>query len=400
MRRSLASRKPGRTPGTGGALSEPSRWQREPFRLFFPLGVLLGWLGVGHWLLYALGATTTYSCLGHGLAQVEGFLPAFALGFLLTALPRRTQGAPPSPALISACALGVTVAAAAAVTEHEAVGQVAFIAVIVLLVAFAARRFATRASGRRPPANFVLIPIGLLHGLAGAALILVATLGEGVAWTLGLGRLFVQQGLFLCLVVGVAGLLVPLMSGAPPPPDLDASPEERRRALGWALLGAAVFTTFLLERAGWEHLGPLARAAVIAYGLGWRGPQRLLTGPGLNRRLMWLALRLTPLGIALAGLVPDYRVPALHVTFIGGFGLMAFAVASHVAYSHLGLERLRDGLPAGVVLVGTGIVLAMLSRVAADWSAMYFAHIGWAAAAWIAGTAAWLALLGPRLLGK
>ena len=217
MRRSLASRNPGRTPGTRGALSEPSRWQREPFRLFFPLGVLLGWLGVGHWLLYALGATTTYSCLGHGLAQVEGFLPAFALGFLLTALPRRTQGAPPSPALISACALGVTVAAAAAVTEHEAVAQVAFIAVIVLLVAFAARRFATRASGRRPPANFVLIPIGLLHGLAGAVLILVATLGEGVAWTLGLGRLFVQQGLFLCLVVGVAGLLVPLMSGAPPP---------------------------------------------------------------------------------------------------------------------------------------------------------------------------------------
>jgi uncharacterized protein involved in response to NO len=378
--------------------TEPSRWQREPFRLFFPLGVLLGWLGVGHWLLYVLGATGTYSCLGHALTQVEGFLPAFALGFLLTALPRRAQGPLPSTGLIVASALGVTVAAAAAVTDHEAVAQVAFVAVILLLVAFAVRRFAMHAAGRRPPANFVLIPIGLLHGLAGAILIVVGTLDDAPAWTLGLGRLFVQQGVFLCLVMGVAGLLVPLMSGAPPPPDLDVSPLERRRALGWALLGAGVFATFLLERAGSEHLGPLARAMLVARGIGWRGPQRLLTRPGINRRFTWLALRLTPLGVALAGLFPDYRVPALHVTFIGGFGLMAFAVASHVAYGHLGLEPLRDGRPAAVVLAGAGIVLAMLSRVAADWSALYFVHIGWAAAAWIAGTGAWLALLGPRLL--
>ena len=81
---------------------------------------------------------------------------------------------------------------------------------------------------------------------------------------------------------------------------------------------------------------------------------------------MWLALRLTPLGIALAALWPEYRIPALHVTFIGGFGLMAFAVASHVAYGHLGLESLRDGRPAAVVLAGGGIVLAMLARLAAD----------------------------------
>jgi hypothetical protein len=26
-------------------------WRREPFRIFFPLGVVLAWLGIGHWLL-------------------------------------------------------------------------------------------------------------------------------------------------------------------------------------------------------------------------------------------------------------------------------------------------------------------------------------------------------------
>jgi uncharacterized protein involved in response to NO len=378
------------------SLNEPSRWRREPFRIFFPLGVLLGGLGVGHWLLYTVGLTEGYSCLGHGLAQVEGFLPAFALGFLLTALPRRTQSAPPSAMMLFSSALGVTVAAAAAVTGHEALAQLAFIAVVVLLVAFAARRFAASGSGgRRPPASFVLLPIGLLHGLAGATLVLIAR-----SWGHGLGRLLVEQGLFSCLVVGVAGLLVPLMSGAPPPPDLDRSPRERWRALGWALLGAGIFASLILEQAGWERLGPLGRAALVAWGLGWRMPQRLLAGPGTNRRLMWLALRLTPLGIALSGLLPDYRVPALHVTFIGGFGLMAFAVASHVTYGHLGLEARRDGSPPAVVLAGSGIALALLARVTADWSATYFAHVGAAAVAWLAGTGAWLLLLGPSLLGS
>lgn len=376
-------------------MSDVSRVRREPFRVFFPLGVVLGMLGIGHWLLYAAGVSDEYSCLGHGLAQVEGFLPAFALGFLLTALPRRTRSAPPSGALVTLTALGVTVAAGALVSGREALGQVAFIAVMLALAAFTGSRFSAHAAGRRPPASFVLLPVGLLSGLTGAALLLIATPG----WARGLGRLLVTQGMFSCVVVGVAGLLVPLMAGAAPPPDLDGSAGARRRAVGWGLLGVGVIASAVAEQAGWRQLGPVARGGLVAWGLGWTLPQRLLARPGLHRRLMWLALRLTPLGMLSSGLAPDYRVPALHVTFIGGFGLMAFAVASHVAYGHLGLAAERDGWPAPVVLAGAGIMVALLARVAADWSASYFAHIGWAAGAWLVGTGAWLALLGPRLLG-
>jgi len=44
------------------------------------------------------------------------------------------------------------------------------------------------------------------------------------------------------------------------------------------------------------------------------------------------------------------------------------------------------------------IILAMLGRVAADWSATYFEHLGAAAAAWLIGSAAWLLYLAPRLV--
>ena len=50
--------------------SRAVRWRTEPFRPFFPLGVVLGWVGIGHWLLYTTGVTATYSCqLGYSFKK-------------------------------------------------------------------------------------------------------------------------------------------------------------------------------------------------------------------------------------------------------------------------------------------------------------------------------------------
>jgi hypothetical protein len=140
---------------------------------------------------------------------------------------------------------------------------------------------------------------------------------------------------------------------------------------------------------------------VVAVGLGagagtWRPPGR----PGLHRRLVWLATWLMPVGLAAAGLFPSYRVPALHILFIGGFSLLAFGVATHVALGHLGLEEASRGRPRPVVVLAVAFLLAMLARVAADASQTYFEHLGAAAAVWIVGSAVWLAFLGPKLLAR
>ena len=96
--------------------AETVRWRREPFRPFFPLGIVLGWVGIGHWVLYATGLTSTYSCMLHGLVQTQAFLMAFAVGFLTTALPRRTQADPPSSTelWVAAAALATTTVGATA----------------------------------------------------------------------------------------------------------------------------------------------------------------------------------------------------------------------------------------------------------------------------------------------
>ena len=382
-------------------MTAAGRWRVEPFRVFFPLGVVLAWIGIGHWLLYALGVTGTYSCLLHGLVQMQAFMMAFAFGFLWTAVPRRTGTPPPTVAEMVAAVGGLLATAGGAVAERWTVSEPAYVGLVLLLLVFALRRFVAGGARRRPPAAFVLIPLGALHGLVGAALVLAPTVSRAPPGLMALGRLLVEQGVFLCFVMGVGGLVLPLIGGAPPPRDLDASPRERWKAVGFAGAGVAVFASLVLEYAGFERAGPLVRAGVvtaaITLGAGaWRGPGK----PGLHRRLVWLAIWLMPVGLAASGLWPAYRVPALHVLFIGGFSLLAFAIATHVTLAHLGPEALALGRPPAVVALGVTFVLAMFARVAADASHTYFAHLGWAAATWIVGSAIWLAFVGPRLVGR
>ena len=118
-----------------------SLWRREPFRIFFPLGVLLAWIGVSHWLLYATGVAATYSCRFHGLVQMQAFMMAFAIGFLLTALPRRTQTPPVARMEMVALVAALVVMAGAAIAEHWVIAETAYAALFALLIEFALRRF-------------------------------------------------------------------------------------------------------------------------------------------------------------------------------------------------------------------------------------------------------------------
>ena len=373
-------------------------WQREPFRIFFPLGIALAWIGIGHWLAYAAGWIGTYSCAAHGLAQIQGFLLAFALGFLLTAIPRRTASAPASRAGIVAAALALVVSTAAAFLERWWLAEGATLAVLVGVVVFARARFVAGGGGRRPPAAFVLLPLGFVCAMAGAVLLAWAVTPTAHA----LGRLLVTQGTFLCLVMGAGALVLPLMAGAMPPPDLGTSPRVARAAAAYLAAGLAVVGTLVAESLGSDRVAPVVRGLVVAatlvLGAGLRSP---LAVAGTNRRVARLAAWLVPAGPVLAGLVPDYRVPALHVTFIGGFGLLALSVGTHVTASHCeGLPALRDGRSTFVRVIAGSVLLVAAGRVIADATGSYFEHLAAAATLWIAATAVWLVRLSPAWMGR
>jgi uncharacterized protein involved in response to NO len=387
----------------------PPRWEtlrpllrREPYRIFFPLGALLGAAGVGHWLLYVTGVQARYSGQGHAFVQVQAFLLAFACGFLLTMIPRRTGTASASWPGIAGLAAALVVVTAAALLEAWIVAEAAFLAAILGLVAFAGRRLGAGMGGPAPPDAFVLIPIGLAHGLVGAVLI-VGARSLPVTWGMSAGRGMVQEGLFTCLVLGVGHVLLPALTGR------QGSPEHRPHGrLRHALLGLAILASFpvqqlVAQRWGADagvRLGHGLRAALVVLDMttcvaAWRLPR----APGLHRRFAWIAFWMVPLGTALAALVPSHRVSMQHVTFIGGFSLLSFVVATHVIASHGGHVEVLSGRPWPVAAFGVLFLVAMSTRVTADLAPdAYWVHVGGAAGAWLLALAAWLAYLLPKVL--
>ncbi|MFN7953209.1 MAG: NnrS family protein [bacterium] len=377
-----------------------SVWQTEPFRIFFPLGVGIAWVGLSQWVFFPFGWPKAYACDLHGFIQMQAFTMAFAFGFLFTALPRRTQSAPPSRAELSATTALLVLVTLAGLFAQRVAMMLGYFALFALLTRFALMRLLGSAARRRPPAAFALVPIAALQGLIGPLLVIAGPRVNMLPWLYPLGRLFIEQGVFLCLIVGIGGLVLPLVGGWPPPADLGSSPRESRRALLFAAAGLVIVGSEIAEALGAFRAGPIVRGLVVALGLAlgggaWRAPKK----SGLHRRLVWLAMWLTPLGVLLSGLLPGLRVASLHVLFIGGYSLMCLAVATHVSYAHLpGLESLMLTSHRAVKWMGGLVIVALLGRTAADVSHTYYQHLSSAAAAWIIGSAVWLGFLGPKLI--
>jgi hypothetical protein len=79
------------------------------------------------------------------------------------------------------------------------------------------------------------------HG--GAVLVAWGGTLDGPTGALVLGRLLVTQGTFFCLVMGAGALVLPLMGGATPPPDLGTSPRVAHAAAAYLAAGLAVVAT-------------------------------------------------------------------------------------------------------------------------------------------------------------
>src|SRR5215467_611649 len=67
---------------------------KEPFRVFFPEGVLAGILGVSLWPLYVFKAIAMYPGEAHSRIMAYGLFGGFIVGFLGTAMPRLLSAPP------------------------------------------------------------------------------------------------------------------------------------------------------------------------------------------------------------------------------------------------------------------------------------------------------------------
>lgn len=372
--------------------------QREPFRLFFPLGVGLAWAGVGHWLLHALGVLPDFKPVFHAMTQIQGFLSCFAIGFLFTMIPRRTETEPPSPLHLACAAVGPCLTTVAAWADRWIVAQMGWLLTAGTLLTFLIARLRAAKNRRRPPNSFVWLPVAMLMGLGGAVL---AGYGAATgAWNLHhLGQTLVLQGMFVALVLGVGGLAIPLMTRGERPPDGSTTPKDLWARAAHLSAATILVFSFWLESRGSTSPAYVLRGAVVLLTL-VLGPElhRPPSRPGSVRRLIWIAAWFVPLGFFAAAGFSEYPKAGLHVTFIGGLAMLTLAVSTLVTLAHGADEALTTSSPGVVKVIGLGCLLALLGRVAMEYDRdRYFLWMGVAAACFLGATFAWAAYVLPKL---
>jgi len=385
------------------ALKSAPAWRREPYALFFPLGLVLSWAGVGRWLDVSLGGNTAAYVpvyIFHSMVQVQGFLLCFATGFLFTMIPRRTGTAPPSALEMAIGLAAPLLTAAAAWGQHWAVSQAGWLASCFLLVSFVLRRFSPSSSRRRPPTSFVWIPVALVLGIGGS-LMTGAASAFGDEW-MGLhylGQQFVLQGVFIALILGVGGLALPMMTRGVSPSDAAWTAHDIAAVAGHLFAAAALVASFIVQQQVSVSAGCGLRAAVIVaeylwtHEL-WRPPSL----PGWNRRVVWGSAWCLPLGFAVAAVFPPCYQGGLHLAFVGGFATLTLAVSTHVILGHGDRMDLVNGQPWQVGALAVLMAAATTCRVA---MAVQPGHRdAWMVTAvffFLSATVLWLGFLAPIL---
>jgi uncharacterized protein involved in response to NO len=375
----------------------------EPFRLLFPVGALFALLGVALWPLYIWNFTGFYPGQIHARIMIEGFLASFVFGFLGTALPRLLG----TPKITLYETLGAAAALAVAVVLHLAGrlfdGDLVFLFALLAFLAAVGVRFMMRQD--TPPPGFVLAGLGLLCALVGTVFLLVPQVAPTLAspWRMAMARLLLFQGFLVLPVMGIGAFLLPRFFQQR---SRHAFPESYLAPSGWwaraalaLVCGAAVLVGFGLEAAGHVRWGAGLRALAIAgYFLSEIPLFRNTAGGGTLALGVRLALVCLPVGYALMAVWPERTSSWLHVVFISGLSLLTLVVATRVVLGHSGQSGLFAAPLKSVRVLCALMVLAMITRVSADWMPdLRMSHYAYAAAAWMAGVIVWAIAVLPAV---
>jgi uncharacterized protein involved in response to NO len=373
----------------------------EPFRIFFPLGLLLGTIGVALWPLFVWHIIEFYPANAHVRLMIEGLMGSFIIGFLGTAGPRLLDAQPLSAAEISALLALQLLSASLHLARDQTAGDILFLVLLLLFLGMMATR--ARTAQDLPPPHFVLVLFGLFSAIVGIFLIVAAKSMANGIFANQLGALMLNEGFVLFPILGVGAFFFPkLLGGArPEPADLQiAAALWAERAAIAALTGLVIWGSFVMEALGWTRSTAIVRGlTTLLYFLARGRLFKKPSGPPFMAQCFRLGALLLVAGLLLPAVLPGYRIANLHLTFIGGFTIILFTVSTRVILGHSGHQHLFQKRLRFLIASLALLVLAMLARVSADFILPERnSHLVYAALIWLLAAIIWAWALVPKLL--
>ncbi len=374
----------------------------DPYQWLFPLGLLFGVLGTGIWVANWQPGLGWYPGIVHADLMMGGFFLTVAIGFLMTAIPKFTGTAGASLYEMVMMSIGAGVGLSFAYAQNRFGFHAAMLAMVVMLVIFAARRFLQSTTRTPPP--FAFLGFGIASALISTLLLTIHDLHHLPIPLLIFGRQLFIYGTSLFLILGVGTQLLPFFMGMVKTDEVHArTPFHIRKGLSpvgvviaWAVVLSA---TYIIDAMGFPMLARGVRAVVVAWILITRW--KILSWPKAGTLLsvmIWVASWMMLLGFGVMAASPSYAVHGAHFYFIGGVSLMIFSVATRVTLAHGGHGLAMERRSPILVIILILIVFSVATRVTAPWfPSIYVSHLAYAALAWILAAVCWAWGVLPKL---
>lgn len=292
-----------------------------PYQIFFPLGLLNAMFAVAVWFVQDLGWLDSPAILIHSRLIVGGFLWAFIVGFLMTAVPRMTGAKSANSVeyvLASILMLGQTIFSWQVDGKFFYANQMLL---ILFLITYGLRRILKMT---KP------LPVFFSHVGIAMALALLGTYYHFIGNSF-MGIHLYHVGTVLLLVLGIGTRFFSFLSGLPS--DFESNKSLWPRVI---FHGAGLVMGGLLFLAGLGHslayLG-LALLSLVHLFVIWRVQRPSNRQSALKYGVRIVAATI-PLSFFCTWLHPLMYVTWFHLLFIGCFGLITISVATRVILAH------------------------------------------------------------------
>jgi uncharacterized protein involved in response to NO len=371
----------------------------EPFRIFFLFGTAMAWIAVFFWpaKFFEIAFINT-STKVHVYLQIYGFLFAFILGFLTTAIPRFTQTNTLSITELFLLVILYVSLVTSLFCHSFLFAHLFFVLNLLLLICILVPRVFKRK--RNPPPTFIFLPFGFLLGLSGSCIQLCTALNIATipARLADLSNLFLFQGFMLLLLIGVGGFLIRSILGWGQNLPETQTDQIKLPTLSKPLLifhgiiAAGIVLSFIVEVYWHYRFGYALRASLVTLILLLQIKiyKKPISGK-LSAYTLFFALWLLALGLwGMVFISREYRLAFLHLCFAGGFAISTFSVATRVILSHCNHGHLLKTryLPFGFAMAF--LYAGLATRFYAEFNAdHYFNHMAYAGIIWLVGIFIW-----------
>lgn len=339
----------------------------EPFKIFFRFGWIMAILFLGVWPIYSFFKIIPYPGLIHIQGTISLTIGSFAIGFLLTALPRFTETNYASK-LIVYTLFGLSCIELIILLLGYSTYSSLFLAVKFLgIIVFAIPRIFRRTNPIPP--SFIWVVFAIIYAVIGG---FGTWLSPSILFTS-----FLTQGFMTSLFLGIGGKLIPMLTGVSHQLIVEKKYKSHEIILHGLLAIVFFIGLYLQHRLEWIQVGMTLKSLVllIEIVIFWK----LYQIPTSSSRawLLWIATWLLPLSQISSIFFPPWNLHFEHIMYIGTFLIGTVVVASHVMVTHLTLNQnlLKKYRPLG--LIGMLLLFAGLTRVVAPFLT-YESHLGYA----------------------